>query len=244
MRNDATNDTTNNDWFSYAQRPIRLGDENKYDAYVFCRILGVRNVPRFFSRYIEPEHIIHENIVTEEGLYDLLYAPPIKHETRVAAEKWLTNLIEGNRPKKIADDVSIHSYYSETFGYLTMFEIDKQPWFVGKEIAEALGYSNTRNAILAHVWDSEKVTRMVDRFGYNRKMVLITERGMCQLVMASRMPKAESYRYWIHQCVTGEARSDSSYSTRQARTIQKIMTEYEKVRAELEELKKEFKKVK
>lgn len=232
------------DIFLYKDRPIRLKDENKYDAFAFCRMLGVRNVPRFFSRYIEPEHIINENIVTEEGLYDLLYAPPIKHETRVAAEKWLTNLIEGNRPKKIADDVSIHSYYSETFGYLTMFEIDKKPWFVGKEIAEALGYSNTRNAILAHVSDSEKVTRTVDRFGYSRRMVLITERGLCQLVMASRMPEATGYRYWIHQCVKSEARSDSTYSTRQARTIQKIMTEYEKVKAELEELKKEFKKVK
>lgn len=232
------------DIFSYKDRPIRMKDENKYDAFVFCRMLGVRNVVEFYSRYIEPEHIIHDNIVTEEGLYDLLYAPPIKHETRVSTEKWLTGLIEGNRPKKIANDVSIHSYYSETFGYLTMFDIDGQPWFVGKEIAEALGYSNTRNAILAHVSDGEKVTRTVDRFGYSRRMVLITERGMCQLVMASRMPKAESYRYWIHQCVTGEARSDSSYSTRQARTIQKIMTEYEKVKAELEELKKEFKKVK
>lgn len=231
------------DIFSYKDRPIRLKDENKYDAFVFCRMLGVRNVVEFYTRYIEPEHIIHDNIVTEEGLYDLLYAPPIKHETRVAAEKWLTSLIEGNRPKKMADDVSIHSYYSETFGYLTMFDIDGQPWFVGKEIAEALGYSNTRNAILAHVSDSEKITRTVDRFGYSRRMVLITERGLCQLIMASRMPEAIGYRNWIHQCVANTARSDSTYSTRQAKTIQKIMSEYEALKSELERLKKELKKV-
>lgn len=91
------------------------------------------------------------------------------------------------------------------FGELRTVEIDGVVWFVGKDVAEALGYSNTKDAITAHVASEDK--KLIQRSEIttleipNRGMTIINESGLYSLILSSKLPSAKDFKHWV---TTGE----------------------------------------
>ena len=91
------------------------------------------------------------------------------------------------------------------FGELRTVEIDGVVWFVGKDVAEALGYSNTKDAIATHVASEDK--KLIQRSEIttleipNRGMTIINESGLYSLILSSKLPSAKEFKHWV---TTGE----------------------------------------
>lgn len=87
------------------------------------------------------------------------------------------------------------------FGNLRCIEIDGEPWFVGKDVATALGYANTKDAIYAHVDSEDK--RIIQRSENttleipNRGMTIINESGLYSLILSSKLESAKRFKHWV-----------------------------------------------
>lgn len=77
------------------------------------------------------------------------------------------------------------------FGELRTVEISGEPWFVGKDVAEALGYSNARKAVLVHVDAEDKGVTKWDTLGGTQQMTIINESGLYSLILSSKLPSAK-----------------------------------------------------
>lgn len=85
------------------------------------------------------------------------------------------------------------------FGELRTVEIDGVVWFVGKDVAEALGYSKSRNAIAAHV-DEEDKTHAPIQGGCStgiQDTIVINESGLYALILSSKLPSAKEFKHWV-----------------------------------------------
>ena len=85
------------------------------------------------------------------------------------------------------------------FGTIRTVNINGEGWLVGKDVAEALGYSNTRDALSRHV-DSEDKTSVVISDGgsnYKSKTTLINESGLYSLILSSKLPSAKEFKHWV-----------------------------------------------
>ena len=87
------------------------------------------------------------------------------------------------------------------FGNLRCIEKDGEPWFVGKDVATALGYANTKDAIYAHVDSEDK--RIIQRSENttleipNRGMTIINESGLYSLILSSKLESAKRFKRWV-----------------------------------------------
>lgn len=75
--------------------------------------------------------------------------------------------------------------------------IDDKPYFVGKDVADILGYSNTQKAIRDHVDDEDKLTEQIVLSGQNRDVIIINESGLYSLILSSKMPNAKKFKRWV-----------------------------------------------
>lgn len=96
--------------------------------------------------------------------------------------------------------------------------IANEPWFVGKDVAVALGYSKPENAIATHVDDEDKTTTLIQGTGsnYKSKAVIINESGLYSLILSSKLPTAKSFKRWVTSEVLPSIRKTGSYSTVQS----------------------------
>ena len=98
--------------------------------------------------------------------------------------------------------------------------IDGEPWFVGKDVATALGYSNTKQALADHVDAEDKrqgdgvVIR--DPIGREQQPTVINESGMYSLIFASKLPSAKQFKHWVTSEVLPSIRKSGMYLTDQA----------------------------
>lgn len=74
--------------------------------------------------------------------------------------------------------------------------INNEPWFVGKDVAEALGYSNSRDAMDKHVFLEDKLMSQVATLGQTRKMTIINESGLYSLIFGSKLESAKRFKRW------------------------------------------------
>lgn len=93
--------------------------------------------------------------------------------------------------------------------------IDNEPYFVGKDVAEVLGYSNTRKAIKDHVDEEDKKdgVTICDSIGREQKPTVINESGLYSLVLSSKLPQAKSFKRWVTKEVLPAIRKTGSYQT-------------------------------
>lgn len=98
------------------------------------------------------------------------------------------------------------------FGTIRAVEIDGEPWMVGKDVAAALGYSDTDQALRKHVDDEDKLTRRIDGSGQNRNMTVINESGLYSLVLSSKLPGAKKFRRWVTSEVLPSIRKTGTYT--------------------------------
>ncbi len=83
------------------------------------------------------------------------------------------------------------------FGNLRCIEKDGEPWFVGKDVATALGYKDTSDALKKHVESEDKLTRRFADSGQNRQMWIINESGLYSLILSSKLESAKRFKRWV-----------------------------------------------
>lgn len=98
------------------------------------------------------------------------------------------------------------------FGDIRTVEQDGGIWFVGKDVAEALGYSNPSNAVISHVDDEDKLRTQIKYAGQNREVSIINESGLYSLVLSSKLPSAKAFKRWITSEVIPSIRKTGSYN--------------------------------
>lgn len=112
------------------------------------------------------------------------------------------------------------TFDSPEFGRVRTVEMNGEPWLVGKDVATALGYSNTKDALASHVDGEDK--RIIQRsenatFAIpNRGLTLINESGLYSLVLASKLPSAKRFRRWVTSEVLPSIRKSGGYIAGQA----------------------------
>ena len=100
------------------------------------------------------------------------------------------------------------------FGELRTVKIDEEPWFVGKDVAEALGYSNTSKAIITHVADEDKIIKMLPNSQNGKtvgKTYIINESGLYSLILSSKLPSAKEFKHWVTSEVLPSIRKNGAY---------------------------------
>lgn len=111
------------------------------------------------------------------------------------------------------NDVQIFS--NEEFGSIRTVVINNEPWFVGKDVAVALGYGKGKslnNAVATHVDDEDKgVTEMMTPGG-KQNLIIINESGLYSLILSSKLPSAKKFKRWITAEVLPAIRKTGSYS--------------------------------
>lgn len=97
------------------------------------------------------------------------------------------------------------------FGEIRTVGIDGDPWFVGKDVAQALGYSNTRKALADHVDEEDKGVTKRDTLGGSQELTIINESGLYSLVLSSKLPGAKKFRRWVTAEVIPSVRRNGGY---------------------------------
>lgn len=91
----------------------------------------------------------------------------------------------------------IQVFRNEQFGNIRTIEIDGEPWFVGKDVAEALGYGNSRDALRYHVANTDKGVETFDTPGGRQPLAIINESGVYALILGSKLPTAQKFKHWV-----------------------------------------------
>ena len=91
--------------------------------------------------------------------------------------------------------------------------INGEPYLVGKDVAEILGYSRPDNAIRNHVDDEDKLVHQFSASGQNRNMTVINESGFYALVLSSKLPRAKEFKRWVTSEVLPTIRKNGMYAT-------------------------------
>lgn len=89
--------------------------------------------------------------------------------------------------------------------------IDNEPWFVGKDVAAALGYRDTSDALKKHVDNDDKLTRRFADSGQNREMYIINESGLYSLILSSKLESAKHFKRWVTSEVLPAIRKTGGY---------------------------------
>lgn len=92
-------------------------------------------------------------------------------------------------------------------------EINGEGWLVGKDVAEVLGYSNSRDALSNHVDDEDKSSVAIYDGRQNRNMTIINESGLYSLVLSSKLPGAKKFKRWVTSDVLPSIRKHGMYAT-------------------------------
>lgn len=98
------------------------------------------------------------------------------------------------------------------FGEIRVKLVNGEPWFVGRDVASALHYSNPTKAVSAHVDDDDKLHSQIGNAGQMRDMLLINESGLYSLILLSRMEKAKEFKHWVTSEVLPQIRKTGSYN--------------------------------
>ena len=104
-------------------------------------------------------------------------------------------------------------FNNKEFGSIRTVVIENEPWFVGKDVAEALGYSNPRKAMGDHVDDEDKGVTKCDTLGGVQELTVINESGLYSLVMSSKLPNAKQFKRWVTSEVLPSIRKHGAYMT-------------------------------
>lgn len=105
----------------------------------------------------------------------------------------------------------LHIFNSEEFGDIRTVTIDNEPWFVGKDVATALGYKNTADAIGKHIDTDDKLTSQIAIAGQRRDVVVINESGLYALIFGSKLDSAKRFKHWVTSEVLPAIRKTGSY---------------------------------
>ena len=107
------------------------------------------------------------------------------------------------------------------FGAVPSILIDGEPWFVGKDVATALGYINPRDTFKRHVDEEDKGVAKCDTLGGTQETTIINESGLYSLVLSSKLPTAKKFKRWVTNEVIPSIRKHGAYMTPE--TLEKVL---------------------
>ncbi len=103
-------------------------------------------------------------------------------------------------------------FNSEEFGDIRTVTIDNEPWFVGKDVAEALEYNEPHKAIARHISDDDRTKHPVtDSTGRNQDTWIINESGLYALIFGSKLESAKRFKHWVTSEVLPAIRKTGAY---------------------------------
>ena len=105
----------------------------------------------------------------------------------------------------------LKTFTNDTFGNLRGIEINGEPWLVGKDLAEVLGYKNARDALSKHVDEEDKGVAKCDTLGGSQVTTVINESGFYSLVLSSKLPSAKKIKRWVTSEVLPQIRQTGGY---------------------------------
>lgn len=100
---------------------------------------------------------------------------------------------------------------NEEFGEVRTVTIDEEPWFVGKDVAMALGYSNHKDALSKHVDDEDKRGSRIATPSGEQQMTVINESGLYALIFGSKLESAKKFKHWVTSEVLPSIRKTGGY---------------------------------
>lgn len=111
---------------------------------------------------------------------------------------------------------NLQIFNSQEFGEIRTISIDSEPWFVGKDVATALGYSNASKAVSVHVNEEDRILRTLEADSQNGNVVktqtaLINESGLYALIFGSKLESAKRFKHWVTSEVLPTIRKTGSY---------------------------------
>lgn len=108
-------------------------------------------------------------------------------------------------------------FKNQEFGSVRTLVINSEPWFVGRDIAEVLGYKKPENAIANHVDDDDKTTTLIQGIdsNYKSKTMIINESGLYCLVLSSKLPSAKKFKRWVTSEVLPALRKTGQYQVKE-----------------------------
>ncbi|UVX32727.1 MAG: antirepressor protein KilAC domain [Bacteriophage sp.] len=88
-------------------------------------------------------------------------------------------------------------FNSPEFGDIRTVTIDNETYFVGKDVATALGYANPKNAVPTHVSEEDKLSTQIEYAGQRREVTVINESGLYALIFGSKLESAKRFKHWV-----------------------------------------------
>lgn len=107
----------------------------------------------------------------------------------------------------------LQTFINPDFGNIRVTIINNEPFFVGKDVAEDLGYTNSRKALSDHVDQEDKGVTICDTLGGKQEMTVINESGVYALIFSSKLPKAKEFKHWVTSEVLPTIRKHGAYAT-------------------------------
>lgn len=108
--------------------------------------------------------------------------------------------------------MELQIFSNSEFGEIRTITKDDETYFIGKDVAKALGFANPRDAIATHVFDEDKGVDTIDTLGGKQSMTVINESGVYALVFGSRLESAKRFKHWVTSEVLPSIRKTGSYS--------------------------------
>lgn len=155
--------------------------------------------------------------VNESGVYSLIF--PSKLPIAKRFRHWMTNEVLPEMHQSAENEPApsgssgIQIFENPEFGKVRVVEVAGEPWFVGKDVAEILGYSKARNAIAAHVDNSDKALAPIQGgcSTGTQNTTIINESGIYSLVLSSKLPSAQKFKHWVTSEVIPSIRKHGGY---------------------------------
>lgn len=106
-------------------------------------------------------------------------------------------------------------FKNEEFGQIRTCEVNGETYFVGKDVASALGYTNTMKAIRDHVDEEDKLGERIVLSGQNRQATVINESGLYSLILSSKLESARRFKRWVTSEVLPAIRRNGRFELEQ-----------------------------
>lgn len=108
---------------------------------------------------------------------------------------------------------TVQLFKSADFGEIRTLIMDNEPWFVGRDVAKILGYSNSRDALAKRVDEEDKGVAKCDTLGGRQDLTIINESGLYSLILSSKLPNAKKFKHWVTSEVLPSIRKNGIYAT-------------------------------
>lgn len=112
-------------------------------------------------------------------------------------------------------------FENKEFGEIRTVIENGEPWFVGRDVALALGYAKPENAVMVHIDAEDKSTTLIQGSAYETRAVIINESGLYSLILSSKLPNAKKFKKWVTSEVLPSIRKTGSYQ--KPLTLQEMM---------------------